>query len=107
MPELIRFQVKTKCVNIAKEIGTQWWFVGTDLLDDKMGTVIPTIAQQHMNNASLISMEILSRWVQEQGIADTTWRGLLGVLKVHCPALAESIVEALLIEDAADLESGK
>ena len=57
-----------------------------------------------MNNASLISIEILTRWVQGQGIADTSWRGLLGVLKEYCPALADSIEEALMEEKA---EPGK
>ena len=96
-----------RCIQIAKDIGIQWCVVGTALLDDKTGAIIPAIAQQCGNNALLINMEILRRWIQGQGIADTTWRGLLGVLRVHCPALAESITEALMEDEATDSAAGK
>ena len=44
-------------------------------------------------------MDILSRWVQGKGIVDRTWRGLLGVLRIHCPGLAEDIEETLRAEN--------
>ena len=44
-------------------------------------------------------MDILSRWVQGKGIADRTWRGLNGVLRIHCPGLAQDIEEALRAEN--------
>ena len=53
---------------------------------------------EHRGNAEQINMDILSRWVQGRGIADRTWRGLLGVLRVHCPGLAEDIEETLSAE---------
>ena len=106
MPELMSFQGKTECINIPQEIGLQWRVVGTILLDDKTGNIIPAIARENRDNAFDINYEILARWLQGQGIADTSWRGLLGVLKVHCPALAESIEEALM-EEATDSEPGK
>ena len=107
LPELIKLQGKTRRINVAQEIGAQWCFVGIDLLDDQTGAIVPTLAQQHMNNASLISIDILTRWIQGQGMADTSWRGLLGVVKIHCPALAESIEEALMEEEDTDFDSGK
>ena len=69
--------------------------VGTTLLDDKDGTIIPAIAQQYANNVELINMEILRRWIQGKGMSDHTWGALLGVLRVHCFSLAESVEEAL------------
>ena len=51
-------------------------------------------------NAEQINMDILRRWVQGKGISDRTWRGLLGVLRVHCPGLAEEIEETLRADTA-------
>ena len=47
--------------------------------------VVPAIISEHKGNAEQINMDILSRWVQWKGIADRTWRGLLGVLRIHYP----------------------
>ena len=76
--------------------------VGTTLLDDKSGTIIPAIAEQYGNNAERINMEILRRWLQGKGISDRTWQGLLGVLRVHCVALAESVEEVLTEKEVSD-----
>ena len=100
LPQLTAFQGRTQHINIAEGIGVKWMMVGTTLLDDKDGSIIPAIAQQYGNNAELINMEILRRWLQGKGIPDRTWRGLLGVLKVHCVALAESVEEVLTAEQA-------
>ena len=80
--------------------------VGTTLLDDKDGTIIPAIAQQYANNTEFINMEILRRWLQGKGIPDCTWRGLLGVLRVHCVVLAKRI-EEVLTAAAEEAEQGK
>ena len=80
---MISFQGKTECINLVQEIGAKWRMVGTTLLDDRKGTIMPAIAKSHGNDADDINVEVLSRWVQGQGIADRTWRGLLGVLKLH------------------------
>ena len=102
MPELTGLKGKSERINIAKEIGVQWWVVGTALLDDKNGTVTPAIAQQYGNNAELINMEILTRWINGKGMADCTWHGLIGVLKEHCTALAESVEEVLTEQEVTD-----
>ena len=68
------------------------------------------IEEQHRGNVMKINIEILSRWVQGQGIVDRTWHGLLGVLKLHCKELAESVQEALTVdpeEEATDSKPGK
>ena len=99
MPELISFQGTTECINVAQEIGIQWWIVGTTLLDDTKGTIMPAIAHQFGNNALLINMEVLSRWIQGKGIPDCTWRALLKALREPCRALAESMREVLTTDD--------
>ena len=95
LPQLTALQGKTRHINIVEGIGVEWMMVGTTLLDDNDGTIIPAIAEQYGNNAELINMEILERWVQGKGMPDRTWRGLLRVLRVHCVALAERVKEAL------------
>ena len=96
MPELTALQGRTETINIVRRIGVQWAMVGTTLLDDKDGTIIPAIAQQHGNNADRINMDILGRWIRGEGIPDHSWRGLLGALRVHCgEALAQSVQEVL------------
>ena len=92
------FPGKTQHFNIAERIGIHYQVVGTGLLKDDRAEVIPAIILEHGKNAQQISMDILSRWVQGKGIADRTWRGLLGVLRVHCPGLAQDIEETLRAE---------
>ena len=99
MPQLTDFPAKTGHINIATMIGVKFYVVGTALLNDESGSVIPAIVSEHGKNAEQTNMDILSRWIQGQGIADRTWRGLLGVLRVHCPGLARDIEETLRAED--------
>lgn len=98
IPELIEFPGKKECINIAEEIGVDWRMVGSSLLDDKYGKIMPAIAEKYRNNASDINMDVLSQWIQGKGIADCTWHALLRVLKRHCRALAERVEEALTME---------
>ena len=80
----------------------RYYAVGTALLKDESRTVILDIVSKHaIDDAKQINMDVLSRWMQGNGIADRTWRGLLGVLRVHCPGLAQDIEETLRAE--ADL----
>ena len=78
--------------------------VGTTLLDDEDYTIVPAIAQKHGKDPELINMEILGRWVRGEGMSDRSWRGLLGVLREHCGALADRVEEVLTAEEA---EQGK
>ena len=104
MPQLIVFQGKDKIINIAEAIGDQWRVVGISLLNDESGGIVKTVAREFRGNALDINLDILERWLQGKGIRDRSWRGLLGVLRVHCRVLAESVEEALTAEEA---EQGK
>ena len=102
MPELTAFQGRARRINIAQTISVKWDVVGTTLLDDHNHTIMPALAQQYSNEVMRINMEVLGRWVQGQGMADCTWRGLLGVLKVHCRDLAKSVEEVLTEQEDTD-----
>ena len=111
MPQLLSFQGKAEaeCFNVAQEIGIQWQVVGTILLDDKTGTIMPAIAQQFHSNIQDINMEVLRRWLQGRNIS-CTWRALLDALRGPCRALADSVREGLTVdpeEEATDRELGK
>ena len=101
MSELTALPGRTRHINILEGIGAKWDMVGATLLDDRDGAIIEAIARQYGNNAELINQKIMRRWLQERGIPNPTWRGLLGVLRMHQrAALAESIEEALTGEEA-------
>ena len=104
MPELTALQGRTQYINIVEGIGVKWMMVGTILLDDKDGAIVPAIAQQCAYKTEFIILEILRRWLQGEGIPDRTWRGLLRVLRMYCRKLAERVEEALTAEEA---EQGK
>ena len=105
MPEMTALQGRTRDINIVEGIGAGWDKVGTALLDDKYGTIIPAIAQDCVYKSERINTEILRRWIQGEGIPDRTWKGLLSVLRsVRHIALADSVEEALTEEEA---EQGK
>ena len=99
MSQLISLQGRTQHVNIVKGIGVKWLMVGTTLLDDEDYTIVPAIAQKHGKDPELINMEILGCWVRGEGMSDRSWRGLLGVLRVHCGALADRVEEILMAEE--------
>ena len=99
MPLLISLQGKVNSINIAEAIGIQWQMVGIALLNDVDGTIVRSIDADYGSDVKSINLEILRRWICGRGIPDHTWQGLLGVLRVHCAALAESVEEALNIEE--------
>lgn len=106
LSQLITFQGKSKRINVAQEIGPKWQAVGSVLLDDRDGTIMPTIAQKFGSNAQEINMEVLSRWTRGEGI-DCTWHVLLETLRGPCKALYESMREVLTEEMAPIGDPGK
>ena len=95
MPQLIGLQGKDKSINIAEAIGDKWRVVGIALLNDESGAIVEGIGDEFRGKAENINLEILQRWIRGKGIPDRTWLALLGVLKVHCGMLAESVEKAL------------
>ena len=93
--ELLALHGRKGQINIPQQIGTQGTFVGIALLQDSSGSIVSAIKKQHQGDWKRINLEILQCWIQGCGIADRSWRGLLGVLRVHCGALADLVEEAL------------
>ena len=105
MLEMTALQGRTRDINIVEGIGAEWDMVGTALLDDKDGTIIPAIARDCGYKSECINTEILRRWIKGKGIPDRTWKGLLCVLRnVRCISLADSVKDILTEEEA---EQGK
>ena len=99
LPQLTDFPGKTRHFNIAVEIGTKYHAVGTALLNDESGVIIPVIVSQQKDNAVFINKDILRRWVQGQGVT-CSWRRLIQVLGLPCPKLARDIEESLKAEES-------
>ena len=72
MPQLTNFPGKTRQFSLAKEIGDEYYSVGIALLNDERGTIVRSIVSEHRGNSKMINMDILSHWVQGEGISDVT-----------------------------------
>ena len=59
MTELLSLQGTTRSINIAREIGTDWYEVGTALLNDTTGAIMPEIEETFRGNIRRINLEIL------------------------------------------------
>ena len=99
MPQLLKLQDKDKSINIVEAIGNQWRVVGIVLLNDERGAIVDSIADEFRGNARNINLEILKHWLRGEGMSDRSWRGLLGVLREHCGALADRVEEVLTAEE--------
>ena len=79
--------------NIPRRITTNYTTFGIALLRDDDGARLTAIARQNMGNSYDINNQILMDWIAGQGIPDTTWGGLIKVLRSPCRlnALADDI----------------
>ncbi|CAI8035615.1 hypothetical protein GBAR_LOCUS19957 [Geodia barretti] len=57
--------------------------LGTLLLEDNDGSVMPTIRSQCQLDADSITMEIMRRWLRGKGKQPVTWRNSDGLSQVH------------------------
>ena len=95
MPQLLHFPGRTRTINVAREIGVQYQLVGTALLDDTRGTIVPAILETCHHIIERVNTELLRTWVQDEVIGDRSWHSLIGVLRSSgCEALADDIEEA-------------
>ena len=83
--------------NIIQRISTNYFAFGIALLKGETGTKISEIIMKERGAATAINTEVLNLWLGGEGIADTTWGGLIRVLRSPCRlnALAEEIEEAV------------
>ena len=95
LPLLLCFPGRNRTINVAQEIGVQYQLVGTALLDDTRGTILPGIRAACLAVTDDINIEVLRRWVQGREEGNCSWRSLIGVLRSSsCEALADDIEEA-------------
>jgi hypothetical protein len=96
--ELLVLKGKDKeSVRIIERIGDRYYEFGTYLLSDNHGALLKTIAANANGNVEAINREILTRWINGQGIQDVNWRTLVHALRVgpKLNTLADDIVAAL------------
>ena len=88
-------------VRIIERIGNQYSELGTYLLNDEFGALLKTIETNANGKVEAINREILTRWINGQGIKDINWRTLVHVLRVgpKLNTLADDIVAALEAHD--------
>ena len=100
--ELLVLKGKDKeSVRIIERIGDRYYEFGTYLLSDDHGALLKTIVANANGNVEAINREILTRWINGQGIKDINWRTLVHALRVgpKLNTLANDIVAALEAND--------
>ena len=94
--ECIRFRGRERRINIPQEIGDKYHNFGLDLLDDRNGVRIRSIAHEHRDNAEQINTEVLQQWITGRGKQPVTWNTLTQVLRnIELNTLAGEIEAAL------------
>jgi hypothetical protein len=96
MEELMYFKTRSGSINILEEIGTHYNTLGIFLLQDSNGTVTKAIRAQYQLDATLITQEILQRWLDGRGMKPIEWSTLISVLKkIQLSTLAQDIANNL------------
>ena len=80
LPLLLRFPGKSVEINIVEGIGTTYRTFGIFLLNDESGVKVDSIAKEESEVVDL-SLKILSKWLQGEGIQPPTWSTLIQVLR--------------------------
>ena len=96
LPELLSFPTHSGAIDITSKVGMKYMKLGTLLLEDNDGSVMPTIRSQCQLDADSITMEIMRRWLRGKGKQPVTWRTLTDSLKsIGLSPLASSIEHSL------------
>ena len=91
LPQLLNFPGKSGEINILERIGTQYKTFGIFLLKDDNGAKVDCIAKEEGESIQ-ISIKILSKWLQGEGMQPLTWSTVIQALKMsNLGALAEDI----------------
>ena len=80
-------------MNLAEEIGSNYFKCGVLLLEDKTGARMRAIEKELNKNACDINYRIFQEWLSGSGKKPVTWRTLIAVLqKIQMTQLAETII---------------
>ena len=77
MSQLFHFPGRIRTVNMNR---VQYQLLGTAVLDDTRGTIVPVILQAYHHNIKRGKIEILLKWIQDEVICDFSWCSFIGVL---------------------------
>ncbi|CAI8013679.1 hypothetical protein GBAR_LOCUS8632 [Geodia barretti] len=97
LPELLSFPTHSgEPINIITKVGVNYEMLGILLLQDKDGSIMPTITFECNRNTTLITTELLRRWLRGEGKKPVTWRTLTDSLKsIGLSSLASCIEHSL------------
>ena len=92
MPQLLNFPGKSGEINITEKMGTNYKTFGILLLKDDNGAKIDSIIAKEEGESIHISLKILSKWLQGEGMQPPMWSTIIEVLKKsNLRVLAEEI----------------
>ena len=91
LSQLLNFPGKRGKINIPERIGTNYKTFGIFLLNDGNGAKVESIAKEE-GELIHISLKILSKWLQGEGMQPPTWSTIIEALKMsNLGALAKDI----------------
>ena len=83
-------------MNIITEVGMKYEMLGTLLLNNTHGVILPTIQSEKHMNATEITTEIMRRWLNGKGRQPVTWQTLIECLdSVGLSHIVSTIVQSL------------
>ena len=88
-------------LRIIERIGDRYYELGTHLLRDDHGALLKTIEADANGKVERINREILTKWINGEGIEYVNWGTLVHALRVgpKLNTLADDIVAALQAND--------
>ena len=85
-----------RTMNIITEIGTSYEMLGTLLLSDYRGVILPAIREENQGIVDKITFEIMRRWVNGKGKKPVTWQTLIDCLNTVGLSHLASFIELSL-----------
>ena len=94
---LLNFHHKKKkaTFNIAQQVGRSYTKLGTYLLEDNDGAIMPALEDEYSRNAERINTAIFTRWLQGSGKKPVSWSTLIDGMRF---ASLNTLAEELLSE---------
>lgn len=94
--KLICFPTPRGPVNLAEEVGAQYWQFGILLLDDETGARVSAIEKELGRSAIDINCRVFQMWLSGKGRQPVSWDTLVTVLEdVGLNTLAKSMMRTL------------
>ena len=92
----MEFPTASGNIDVTTKVGMKYEKLGTLLLGDTDGAVVPTIIFECQQKADKIMLEILRRWLSGKGRQPVTWKTLTGCMRSSgLPELASLMEKSL------------